>query len=842
MIMDTRSSQTHPPVFYLTRLILAGLILAISTACSFSLLEWPFPAVPTSTPGAVLPTATPFPAAQVTFEVVLPAPLLPGETLAISLLDEVTGLSFNTVNYLMQPKDAQTYFVNLPIAVGSVAKYRYILAGSAPAIEATSFGMPVRYRMYYVTGPGAIRDIISAWTTRPFAGNIGQVQGRVLNADTGTPLPNILVTGGGAQAWTDSAGRFDLWGLPPGTHNITAYAPDGTYTTFQQGAQVAAGLVTPVELRMKPAPLVNVTFIVNVPANTVKGAPVRLAGNLLQLGNTFADLNGGLSTTASRMPTLTRQADGRYSISLYLPAGVDLRYKYTLGDGFWNAEHKTSGEFVIRQLIIPQTESLQVSDTVETWQAGNSAPILFQVKVPPVTPPGDVIYIQFNPYGWTEPIPMWPLGNNQWAYKVYSPLNMLGDFTYRYCRNAECGSADDQVTPGANPAGRRVSTSLVPQDIQDTIAAWNWLKDSGPVTITSSPIQKRAAGFVAGVELQPMQHPTWSTYMPQAFQNIQALGTNWVFLTLSWSYLHNRPLIFTIQGGKDPFWNDSLLMVNQARALNLNVAIFPQPRFPVASANWWIDAPRSPDWWNAWFDSYRRFALNHADLAAQSGAQALILGGEWLAPAMPQGTLADGSASGVPDDAENRWRSILAEVRSHYKGAVWWAWPYTPGNLTSVPGFVLETDGFYLLWQAPLATATETPRDQIFAEAGRLLDQEVAVFQGTYKKPIVLGLAFPSVTAAGTACLPDTQGRCLEWTVLSRPNPDFPSLTLSLQRQADLYQAMLEAVNGRSWVGGIVSRGYYPPALLQDKSASVHGKPAADILWYWFPRLLGITR
>jgi hypothetical protein len=199
-------------------------------------------------------------------------------------------------------------------------------------------------------------------------------------------------------------------------------------------------------------------------------------------------------------------------------------------------------------------------------------------------------------------------------------------------------------------------------------------------------------------------------------------------------------------------------------------------------------------------------------------------------------------SASVPADAENRWRSIIAEVRAHYKGPLWWAWPYTPGNLASMPGFIFETDSLYLLWQAPLATSSETPRDQITAQAGRLLDEEVAVLQNAYKKPIVLGLAFPSTTTAGTACLPDLQGRCLEWTVLSRPNPDYPSLILSLQRQADLYQAMLEAVNTRPWVGGVVSRGYYPPALLQDKSASVHGKPAADILWYWFPRLLGITR
>jgi hypothetical protein len=53
------------------------------------------------------------------------------------------------------------------------------------------------------------------------------------------------------------------------------------------------------------------------------------------------------------------------------------------------------------------------------------------------------------------------------------------------------------------------------------------------------------------------------------------------------------------------------------------------------------------------------------------------------------------------------------------------------------------------------------------------------------------------------------------------------------------YDAMFNAINARPWVNGLVSRGYYMPVVLQDKSASVHGKPAADLLWYWFPRLLG---
>ncbi len=136
------------------------------------------------------------------------------------------------------------------------------------------------------------------------------------------------------------------------------------------------------------------------------------------------------------------QPDGHYSATISLPVGAYVQYKYTLGDGFWNAEHKSTGEFVLRELIVPAQDT-SIQDTVETWHAGASSPILFQATVPSTTPVSDIVYIQFNPYGWTEPIPMWPLGNNQWAYQLYSPLDMLGAFHYRYCRNGQCDSADD---------------------------------------------------------------------------------------------------------------------------------------------------------------------------------------------------------------------------------------------------------------------------------------------------------------------------------------------------------------------------------------------------------------
>jgi hypothetical protein len=646
-----------------------------------------------------------------------------------------------------------------------------------------------------------------------------------------------MVTAGGVQTLTDSAGRFALTGLRGGAHNLVAYALDGSYLTFQQGAQVEGNKGTPVEIRMRPVQKVSVNFIVSVPADTQTGVPLRIAGSLLQFGNTFADQRGGLSTVADRMPVMTQMPDGRYSATLFLPAGAHLSYKYTLGDGFWNSEFNTAGQYVVRNTIIPNQDTT-IQDAVQSWQAGPNAPILFEVTVPQDTPIGDLIYIQFNPFAWTEPIPMWKIGENRWAYKLYGPLNRLGAFTYRYCRNAQCGIADDAATAGDSAHGRNITPTITAQNIKDTVNQWALMQPQSS-TLVQTDIPSRGTGFVAGVEFQSYYDPAMHVFIPGALQNIHALGSNWVFIDPTWTYRNINPVFFSQQAGKDPFIKDTTESVASARALNLNVALFPQPRFPNNANDFWRSAPRDSVWWDNWFNHYRAFAVHFADMATRADAQAVVLGGDWIAPALPNGRLADGSSSGVPADAEARWRTIVAEVRQHYAGRVLFALPYTNTDITPPTSLLGDTDGIYLLWFARLDDSATPNKAEMTAEAGRLLDQNVFPVQAQVNKPIIIGLSYPSSTSSATGCLPGPGGGCLDWSALNPSNPDVSTVSLDLQQQFDIYDAMLNAINGRSWVSGLVSRGYFPPVALQDKSASVHGKPAADLLWYWFPRLLG---
>ena len=428
------------------------------------------PTAASSTPSVDLSTTPPLISeALVTFNVEIP-PIQKNEpTIYIDILDEVTGLALNPARYKMTEVDAQHYRIQLPEKLGELIRYRYVQGGDNPVPEYSTAGHQVRYRLLDVTAPTTVDDIVSAWIDTPYKKPVGQISGRVVDADNEAPIPNALVCAGGLQVFTSTDGTFVLDGLPSGVHNLVAITLDGSYSVFQQGARVVDGFSTPAVIKMKKAKMVSVTFIVSIPPE-ILGVPVRLAGDLYSLGDTFTDLSGGVSVIASHMPVLTPLANGRQTITLQLPSGADLHYKYTIGDGFWNAEHSKAGNFVLRDMIIPDQDTT-VENTVATWSSGQKPPITFNLTVPDDTPSTDDMSVQFNPYGWTEPIPMWSVGKNKWMYVLFSPYNLVKEFSYRYCRNDQCGVADNSTT-GDSISDWKVTVGGIPQTFNDVISQW----------------------------------------------------------------------------------------------------------------------------------------------------------------------------------------------------------------------------------------------------------------------------------------------------------------------------------------------------------------------------------
>ncbi|MDD2695146.1 MAG: carboxypeptidase regulatory-like domain-containing protein [Anaerolineales bacterium] len=815
-------------------LIPLTLLMLVSLACDLSSLPLP---LATQAPEVISPDSepgTPEPLAEVTFQVTIPDNTPPDQPVSLNTMEEATGLALSSQGHPMDRADDQHYAITLQFPVGTVIKYRY--SRQAPGVqlqEHISDGRQVRYRLYRVEGPGTVEDVVNRWTDTEFTGVTGRISGQVMDASDGSPVPNLLVNAGGNQVITASDGSYLIEGLPAGTHNLVVYAMDGSYQTFQQGATVAADSTTPAQINLNPARMVEVTFKVKVPEGTFPVVPLRLAGNLYQLGNTFSDLAGGVSTLAARMPALHVQPDGVYTLTLTLPAGADLHYLYTLGDGIWNAELGTENETRLRQIIIPD-DNATIEDEIERWVVPESSPITFDVTTPQWTPAEDSLSIQFKPiYGWTPPIPMWRLGANRWGYILNSPLHLAAGMSYRFCRNDQCGYADDLRTSGGQSSGLPIDSS---QAVVAQIESWAGFD---PLEFTPAIPEGIAyrEDFITGVELQAAYHPSWTPLMAHTVSDVQRMSSSWVVFTPTWGYTRGNPPVLEPVPGQDAMWADMLSAISLAQEGGMNFLINPTPRFPGSSTQWWASGRRDFSWWQVWFERYRNFILHYADLAAQTNAQGLVLGGDWIAPAMPDGVLSDGAPSGVPKDAETRWRLLIQEVRTHYQGPVWWALPYSQAR-NNPPVFLNAVDGIYLLWYEPLTAPDNLYPSQAELEssAAKMLDNGLRPFKNQVNKPIILSVAYPSAVGASAACVLDELGACVALEALAYPNPDNPTVQVDFQIQADLHAALLAAVNQRDWINGYIARGYFPPAMLQDKSPSLHGKPAEELVASWFYR------
>jgi len=165
------------------RFLLFITLLALSSqACAISLIDWGS-FFPTATPGGPNNGLGPTPQAraEVTFTVRLPDPLAQGESLLMSVVDEVTGIALNPVDYQMTLVDSITYNLVLAIPDQAVIKYRYVRTGGLRVYEDTNSDLPIRYRMLKVSGPTQIVDTVSSWSDKPVNTLSGKIEGTVTN-------------------------------------------------------------------------------------------------------------------------------------------------------------------------------------------------------------------------------------------------------------------------------------------------------------------------------------------------------------------------------------------------------------------------------------------------------------------------------------------------------------------------------------------------------------------------------------------------------------------------------------------------------------------------------------
>jgi hypothetical protein len=540
------------------------------------------------------------------------------------------------------------------------------------------------------------------------------------------------------------------------------------------------------------------------------------------MGNSFAELNDGTSVLPSLTPEMTKSDDNLYKISLALPTGYDLRYKYSLGDGFVNAEHAADPSFPVRQLIIPNRD-LVIHDRVETWYSGASAPVKFQVTSPANTPTNDSLSIQFNPYAWMQPIPMWPAGENSWTFTLYGPFNYLDQAQYRFCRNEECGIADDTITRGTDGLGYLLDlTNGTPLTINYQIAQWFGLE---PISYDIEGLAKADHFLIKGFEVSTPFDRKWLSHVESGLIEAAVHGGNWLFFSPTWTFKPDGSA--RLDPRSDPMTKDIQSLVRLSNEAGLNFALFPQINAGNNPNNYWTKAELSYNWWQRWFSSYQRFILNYIDFASQQGINSIIIGGDCVSPAFPKGKLPNGSFSNTPYDFDEKWLGLISEIRSRYSGQIGFALPATA--LDQTPAFITQFDFIYVEMSGALSDSTTPEVSDLRSRTANVMDAEIYKLYATYQKPVILGIDSTSIDGTASDC----GNFNLPCSIVLRDTPN-ETLPVDASEQADVYRAILQEAAARPWILGVVSQGFNPAVAVLDASSSVHGKPAMQVLSAFF--------
>ena len=809
--------------------ILAALLLILTTACGL----FPVPHVtfdtaqPAVTPG---PPPTPLPVATVTFKVRVPAGTPAGSAPAVRLLDEV-GASSRTI--VLANTGNNVWSGGASATVGALLRYQYVRPLPNTVVETTALQTPVRFRLYAV-GPSAatVDDIVAGWADLPFTGDVGGMDGRVWNGSSGQGVMGILVAAGGQQTLTGPDGGFVFQNLPIGSQRATLLAPDGSLKPAQQIVTIGRGQTVPVDLVSSDPNAVHLTFLVQPPAGADPNAVLRIAGDVVQLGDTLVPGANGSAIAAAREPVLVPLADGRWSVRLQFFAGTVLRYKYTLGDGVWNGELDANGNSRLREMVVPAVDAL-VDDSVASWQRAGTPSITFEALTPSSTPSADSLTLQFRVGAWQAPVPMWRIGPNEWRFVLYNPAEFSGSVFYRYCRNFGCGTADDAATAGNGATGRFFTQALFDQNLRDNIADWQWLGGPSGGAGLLPPI-KVHPGFAAGFDQADDWQPNAMPFYAHAFDAMHADGAGWVNFTRQ-AAAQLRPVPgYADDPALAPLPADWTAIVNTAHNVGLHVSLHPVtcPYTPYGACDYWNGLNFAGGFWDSWFAAYERYLLTEAALARNTGADQLVIGDFKLRPSLP-------GEPEAPPDADARWRGLIKKVRAVYNGPL--AFELLMGNSVwpSPPPFLDALDVIRVWWWSPLSNTNRPGIGDMAAAAGGLLDSQLLPVQQRFNKPLHLSLAYLAADGSATQCLRQPDGKCYSFAAFNPDAPDVAAYALDLAEQGDIYQAMLTAVNDRVWVSGVFSYGYNPVAILRDKSLSVRGKPAEDVLAAWFPKLQG---
>jgi hypothetical protein len=288
---------------------------------------------------------------------------------------------------------------------------------------------------------------------------------------------------------------------------------------------------------------------------------------------------------------------------------------------------------------------------------------------------------------------------------------------------------------------------------------------------------------------------------PKASASLRALaatGANWVSIVVT--QYQDTADSTSIFPGRGTVSDTGLAgMIEQARALHLNVSLDPHVNTLTGAFRGTIGTSFTPEQWTTWFASYRTFILHYATLAQRLGVGQLVVGTELE------------QASTHADD----WKSLVTDIRRQFGGSLTYAANHG-GEEEAIKWWnVLDYIGIDAYY----------PVDPSQPDFGwsRYIATLSALSARWGNKPILLTeIGYRSVVGS-----PD------------RPWDSTMPGNVSTETQAAAYAGAFHAFASEPWFAGMYWWVWSPeiPNGPQDDGYSPQNKPAEQQLAIWYGRL-----
>lgn len=282
-------------------------------------------------------------------------------------------------------------------------------------------------------------------------------------------------------------------------------------------------------------------------------------------------------------------------------------------------------------------------------------------------------------------------------------------------------------------------------------------------------------------------------------REVKALGADSVSIVVAWSTPDVRSTTIAPRNDYSTAPSKVVQMIKLAHARGLKVLLFPiidvQKRKPLE----WRGTIKPADW-DAWWQSYHRFILHFASIAAKTKVEMLCVGSELVST----------------EEMVDRWKALIGLVRKSYKGRLLYSanWDhYRPVKFWNLVDDVGLT-AYYSIAKSNTASVEEMVKGwELEREKLRKWSQEMG-------RPFLFTeVGYPSLDGGAVNPWDYTQ-----------------STAVDLDEQRRAYAAFVKAWSDQSILAGVFFWDWYGKGGIEDKNYTPRGKPAAKVIQAWFEK------